>query len=202
METNALDYTLAVFLFIVNKNKVYLVVFHSYTFTAVELNYNIYDKELLAIFKAFKIWQYYWPILSTLLWIIKTLSNFLLLRYWPRDKYGGLSIFLSSTLLSGSVCYDWYFLNTAWTWAKGNDNMIDCATSISVSTSCSRYNILTLALWTMTRFPHILWMLFLWNILIYSIDTALYSLCFTNWYLSHSFLKYLPKLQPKPSIRL
>ena len=67
METNALDYTLAVFLFIVNKNKVYLVVFHSYTFTAVELNYNIYDKELLAIFEAFKIWQYYWPILSTLL---------------------------------------------------------------------------------------------------------------------------------------
>ena len=80
METNALDYTLAVFLFIVNKNKVYLVVFHSYTFTAVELNYNIYDKELLAIFEAFKIWQYYWPILSTLLWIIKALSIFLLPR--------------------------------------------------------------------------------------------------------------------------
>jgi len=81
METNALDYTLAVILFIVNKNKVYLVVFHSYTFTAVELNYNIYDKKLLAIFEAFKIWQYYWSILSTLLWIIKTLSIFLLPRY-------------------------------------------------------------------------------------------------------------------------
>jgi len=25
----------------------------------MELNYNIYDKELLAIFKAFKKWQYY-----------------------------------------------------------------------------------------------------------------------------------------------
>ena len=159
METNALDYTLAVFLFIVNKNKVYLVVFHSYTFTAVELNYNIYDKELLAIFEAFKIWQYYWPILSTLLWIIKTLSIFLLPRYWPRDKYGGPSISLSSILLSDSIYYDWYFLNVAWTWAKGNDNMIDCAASISVSASCSRYNILTLALWTMTQFPCVLWML-------------------------------------------
>ena len=40
METNVLDYTLTIILFIVNEeNKVYLVVFHSYTFTAVELNY-------------------------------------------------------------------------------------------------------------------------------------------------------------------
>ena len=57
METDALDYTLAVILSIVNKdNEVYPVAFHSYTFTIVELNYDIYDKELLAIFKAFKIW--------------------------------------------------------------------------------------------------------------------------------------------------
>ena len=57
VETNASDYTLATILFIVNEeNKVYPVVFHFYTFTVVELNYNTYDKELLAIFKAFKIW--------------------------------------------------------------------------------------------------------------------------------------------------
>ena len=31
----------------------------SYTFTVAELNYNIHDKELLAIFEAFKIWQHY-----------------------------------------------------------------------------------------------------------------------------------------------
>ena len=56
METNALDYTLTVILSIVNEdNKVHLVAFHSYTFTAVELNYDTYDKELLAIFEAFKI---------------------------------------------------------------------------------------------------------------------------------------------------
>ena len=57
METNALDYALTVILFIVNKeNKVHLVDFHSHTFTTVELNYSTHDKELLAIFEAFKIW--------------------------------------------------------------------------------------------------------------------------------------------------
>ena len=57
METNSSDYTLTVILFILNKNnKVHLVVFYSCISTAVELNYNTYNKELLAIFKAFKIW--------------------------------------------------------------------------------------------------------------------------------------------------
>ena len=60
METNALYYALTVTLSIVNKeNEVHLVVFHSYTFTVTELNYNIHDKELLSIFEAFKIWQHY-----------------------------------------------------------------------------------------------------------------------------------------------
>ena len=43
------------------------------------------------------------PIPSTLLWIIKTLSIFLLLRYWPRGKHSGSSTSLSSILLSGST---------------------------------------------------------------------------------------------------
>ena len=56
METDALDYTLTAILSIVNEeNEVYLVTFHSHTFTIAKLNYNIYDKELLAIFEAFKI---------------------------------------------------------------------------------------------------------------------------------------------------
>ena len=60
METDASDYTLATIISIVNEdNEVHLVTFHSHNFTAVELNYDTYDKELLAIFKAFKIWQYY-----------------------------------------------------------------------------------------------------------------------------------------------
>jgi len=56
VETDALDYALAAILSIVNEdNEVHLVAFHSRTFTAVELNYNTHDKELLAIFEAFKI---------------------------------------------------------------------------------------------------------------------------------------------------
>ena len=39
----------------------------------------------------------------TLLRIIRILSIFLLPRYWPGDKHGGLSISSSSTLLSGST---------------------------------------------------------------------------------------------------
>jgi len=56
VETNASDYALTAILFIVNEeNEVHLVAFHSCTFTIVELNYNIHDKKLLAIFEAFKI---------------------------------------------------------------------------------------------------------------------------------------------------
>ena len=60
METDASDYALIAILSIVNEdNKVHPVAFHSHTFTVAELNYDIHDKELLAIFKAFKIWQHY-----------------------------------------------------------------------------------------------------------------------------------------------
>jgi len=60
VETNASDYTLAAILSIVTKdNEVHPVAFHSRTFSAPELNYDVHDKELLAIFEAFKIWQHY-----------------------------------------------------------------------------------------------------------------------------------------------
>ena len=60
METDASDYALTAILSIVNKeNEVHLVAFHSHTLIIVELNYNTYDKELLAIFEAFKIWWHY-----------------------------------------------------------------------------------------------------------------------------------------------
>jgi len=51
------DYALVIILSIVNEeNKVHPVIFHFYTFTIVELNYDIHDKELITIFEAFKIW--------------------------------------------------------------------------------------------------------------------------------------------------
>jgi len=60
METDASDYALAAILSIMTKdNEIHPVAFHSQTFFALELNYNIHNKELLAIFEAFKIWQHY-----------------------------------------------------------------------------------------------------------------------------------------------
>ena len=60
METNALDYVFAAILSIMTKdNEIHPIVFHSRTFSALELNYDIHDKELLAIFEAFKIWRHY-----------------------------------------------------------------------------------------------------------------------------------------------
>ena len=60
METDASDYALTAILSVVNEdNEVHPVAFHSRTFTMVELNYDTYDKELLAIFEAFKIWRHY-----------------------------------------------------------------------------------------------------------------------------------------------
>jgi len=60
METNASDYALAAILFIMTKdNEIHPVAFHSWTFSAPELNYDVHDKELLAIFEAFKMWQHY-----------------------------------------------------------------------------------------------------------------------------------------------
>ena len=39
--------------------EIHPVVFHSCSFNPAELNYNTHDKELLAIFEAFKHWQQY-----------------------------------------------------------------------------------------------------------------------------------------------
>jgi len=60
VETNASDYALAAILSIITKdNEIHSVAFYSQMFSTPELNYDIYDKELLAIFKAFKVWRHY-----------------------------------------------------------------------------------------------------------------------------------------------
>jgi len=60
METNASDYALAAILSIMTKdNEIHPIAFHSRTSSTLELNYDIYDKELLAIFEAFKMWRHY-----------------------------------------------------------------------------------------------------------------------------------------------
>ena len=77
MKTDVSDYTLTAILSTINKeNEVHLAAFHFHTFTAAELNYNTHDKELLAIFEAFKIWQYYLEGPAYSINIVKNLKYF------------------------------------------------------------------------------------------------------------------------------
>src|SRR5467141_3997435 len=60
IETDASNCALAAVLLITNPNgKLHPIAFHSQFFSAPELNYNIHNKELLAIFEAFKLWRHY-----------------------------------------------------------------------------------------------------------------------------------------------
>ena len=84
METDASDYALAAILSIVNEDdEVHPVAFHSRTFTVVELNYDTHDKELLAIFEAFKIWQHY---LKGLAYPIDVVTDHKNLEYFSTTK--------------------------------------------------------------------------------------------------------------------
>src|SRR6266540_7039025 len=54
------DYTLAAILSIITEdNQLHPVVFHSRSFSASELNYDVHDKELFAIYEVFHIWRHY-----------------------------------------------------------------------------------------------------------------------------------------------
>ena len=61
IETDTSDYALGAILSTItlSDNQVHPVTFHSRTFTSTELNYDFHDKELLAIFEAFKCWRHY-----------------------------------------------------------------------------------------------------------------------------------------------
>ena len=61
VEMDASDYTLSTILSTVSptNNEVHPIAFHYWTFTPLELNYDVHDKELLAIFKALRIWCHY-----------------------------------------------------------------------------------------------------------------------------------------------
>ena len=60
VETDASDYALAAILSTCTSDgDLHPIAFHSRTFTAPELNYNVHDKELLAIFEAFQHWRHY-----------------------------------------------------------------------------------------------------------------------------------------------
>src|SRR5882724_1715210 len=58
VKADASNYALATVLSITTLNgKLHPIAFHSWTFSTLELNYNMHDKELLALFEAFKGWQ-------------------------------------------------------------------------------------------------------------------------------------------------
>ena len=60
VETDASDYALGAILSIqIDSGEIHPVAFHSRTFTAPELNYDTHDKELLAIFEAFRVWRHF-----------------------------------------------------------------------------------------------------------------------------------------------
>ena len=58
--TDVSEYALVTILLIMTEDReVNLVTFHSCTFKAMEFNYNMHDKELLTVFKAFHTWCHY-----------------------------------------------------------------------------------------------------------------------------------------------
>jgi hypothetical protein len=60
IETNASDYALAAILSQVESNKeIHPVTYLSQTFSDTKLNYDTHNKELMAIYEAFKAWQHY-----------------------------------------------------------------------------------------------------------------------------------------------
>jgi RNase H-like domain found in reverse transcriptase len=60
VETNTSDYALGTILSLFDDEGVLNpVAFHSQTFTGAKLNYDVHDKELLAIFEAFQHWRHY-----------------------------------------------------------------------------------------------------------------------------------------------
>ena len=60
IETDASNYALTAILSItIPSGELHPVAFHSHTFHTLEHNYNVHDKELLAIYEAFKLWQHY-----------------------------------------------------------------------------------------------------------------------------------------------
>jgi len=58
VETDASDHALAAILSIIINDELHPIAFLYHTFISTKLNYNVHDKELLAIFDAFKKWRH------------------------------------------------------------------------------------------------------------------------------------------------
>jgi len=78
-----LDSVLAAILSIFKRDKLHPIAFHSRSFQLAEQNYDVYDKELLAIFKAFKKWRHY---LEDTLLLVEVIIDHYNLEYFFKSK--------------------------------------------------------------------------------------------------------------------
>jgi hypothetical protein len=84
VETNASDFALGAVLSQKGDNRrLYLVAFHSRKFTLAEINYEIHNKELLAIVDCFKVWRRY---LEGAIHTVQVYSNHQNLEYFTTTK--------------------------------------------------------------------------------------------------------------------
>jgi len=84
VETDTSDYALAAILSIELENReIHPVAFHSRSFNLTELNYNVHDKKLFAIFEAFRIWHHYLDGSATLVDVVTDHKN---LEYFSTTK--------------------------------------------------------------------------------------------------------------------
>src|SRR6266540_3657099 len=78
------DYTLAAILSIIMEdNQLHPVAFHSHSFSASELNYDVHNKELFAIYEVFHIWRHY---LEGSVAPIDVITNHKNLKYFATTK--------------------------------------------------------------------------------------------------------------------
>ena len=85
VETDASDYALGAILSTIDPsdNQVHPIAFHLQTFMSLELNYDVHDKELLAIFEAFKSRHHY---LKGTLIPINVITDYKNLEYFSTTK--------------------------------------------------------------------------------------------------------------------
>jgi RNase H-like domain found in reverse transcriptase/Reverse transcriptase (RNA-dependent DNA polymerase) len=99
IETDASDYALAAFFSQVeSKREIHPVTYVSRTFSDTELNYDMHDKELMAIYEAFKAWRHYLKDTKVLIDVVTDHKN---LEYFCTTRILSRRQARWSTFLSG-----------------------------------------------------------------------------------------------------
>ena len=83
LELDAFDYALATILSTKVGDGIHLITFYSQIFSTAKMNYNMHDKELLAIYEAFHKWKYYLEGTSILVEVLIDHKN---LTYFQESK--------------------------------------------------------------------------------------------------------------------